>query len=685
MAFDITTAKPATEGGFDIATAAPAVPRPEFVYTDPSAEVGPVESFFVSAGKGMYDIARGIGLVEMPDPTEAQAYQALEEARPYTTMAGEITGQAAPFLLPGTAVSQLATMPARVGAMTGLGAAEAGIIARGTGGTLEDITQAGGVGGAIAGTAEAVFPVLGRISRQIYSRIKGKAPEGSLIAPDGKPTKEMAEALDAAGLQWEDLKIQAQDLIAQQRIGADPEEVARLAGFEQIGAPALRGQVTKEFAQRKQEQQLLEAATEAAGEPVRQTALRQSEAIRTELDDIVESMGVTGDTGAAVKEALQQRRKTLKADRKDLYNQLAGQAKTVDRVPVITEPLLDALPERGIMRDIAGVSPNQFRALNDLLVEFGIEQGQEAVEEAARRGIRPQPLGLNNFESFRKRLGIIERTDQTGAISNIIGPLRRALDDEIDLAARELSGAGGEIAETAKAARQAHIALKTEFDDKKITSKLIDSVKRGSTQPKIEGSKVYQKIMNPNEPIENLERVLASLKKEGPNGHRAIREIQGRAVMDLLDSAFSAQSQQIAGQRVFGATPYSKQYEKLLPKLEVLFKGDPKSFKRIQNIYNRAQDIIPPGGAIPKGSAGFFIDALNQMGLYSVAAKVPFARELFEIAKSAGVSATARREAERAINAKPSIKGVAYMIDRDYPQIATALGIAGISTKEEEE
>jgi len=679
------------------AVEAPLTARQEAI-REIAQEIGPIQAGFIAAGKGMYDIGRGLGIIEPAGEVEREAYEALERERPISTFVGEVAGEAAPFAALGPiaggvralgarAIPALAGpvgLSARVAGTAGIGALEGGILAGAEEAGFEDTAKAAGFGGLVAGGAELLIPVVGRLGGKIVRKVTGKQPKGSLVRPDGMPTDEMADALEKAGMTWEDMKLDAQDLIAKLEPGTIPEQAARLAGFEQIGAPALKGQISKEFAQRKLEQGLIESGTEAAGEPVRQVFKQQSEAIRGELDSIVDAMGVTGETGEAMKDALSGRRKTLKADRKELYGRLAEEAKEVDTVPVATHDIYNALPDRGTLRDIASLAPNQFKALNDILVEFGIEQGQEAVESAAKRGVTSDPLGLENFESLRKRLGAIERSDQTGAISVVTGPLKRALDNEIDLVTEAMEGAGGKIAETAKAARLSNVALKTEFDEAKITSKLIDSVKRGSTQPKVEVSKAYQKVMNPNEPIENLDRVLTSLKKGGALGAKAIDEMKGRAVLDLIDSAFTSQYRQVSGQRIFGADPFSKQYEKMLPKLEMLFDGDAKALKRIKNVYERAQDIIPPGGAVPKGSAGFFIDALNKIGIYSISLKVPFVREVFEVAQMAGRSATARQQAKKSLDAKPQVKEMAQLISRDYPQIAATLGIAAIIEREEE-
>ncbi len=540
-------------------------------------------------------------------------------------------------------------------------------------------------GGAIAGGAEMAFPHLGRIARKLYANVKGQAPDGSLLTPNGTPTPELQEALDQAGMTWEGLKVQAQDVVANQPAGANPEEVARLARFENIGAPALAGEISQDLGERKLEQGLLESTSESVADTVRSTKLAQSEAIKGELDNVVSTLGVSPEAGETIKSALNTRKEVLKADRKAAYNALARESKNFGDIPVSGSPILEAMPDRGTLRDIAAIAPNQYKAINDLLVEYGIEQSEDAVASALSRGVEVTPLSLENFESMRKRLNAIGSSDQSGAINVIAGPLKKALDDEIDFAVKNIEGSpNADVAQLAKTARQSNIALKDEFDEAKITSKLIDSVKRGSSQPKIEASKAYQKIMSPNAPIEDLDRVLLSLG-ETPQGKAAIKDMQGRAVLDLLDSAFSAQSRQISGQRVFGATPYSKQFEKLEPKLDKLFADNPADLARLKQVYSISQDIIPPSGAVPKGSAGYFIDALNKAGVYSVATKVPFARELFEIAQGAGVSAAKRRQAEAAIDAKPGVRELAKMIDRDYPQIAATLGIAGIANTSEED
>ena len=551
---------------------------------------------------------------------------------------------------------------------------------------------AGPLGGAlgqasVTGALEALG--LGGIRRATRTgkraeRITEAAKREPLVRPDGQPTDKMAAALDDAGIEWDDLKADTQGFIARQEVGSSPEETARLARFEEIEAPALKGQISKDLEQRKMEQGLMESTSESAAEPIRQTMLRQSEAIKGELEGIVN--GATGQPGEFVKSALTERKKALKATRKKNYDILAENARNYEGFELSPDAIIDVLPDRRSLKSLNILHKDKINALENALNEFGIIDPSD-IEGFLKSGGDIEPLNLGNFEDFRKILVDIEKADQSGTMSRIIIPIKKALDEEIDIASKSLEGVGGEIAEAAKEARRSHIALRTEFDQAKMTSKLIDSVKRGSSKAKIEGSQVMDKLMAKATPIEEVDRVLESLRKAGPDGHRAIREMQGRAVLDLLDSAFTAQSRQVAGTRVFGATPYSKQFEKLRPKLESLFKGDKAGFKRLENVYKIAQDIIPPNAAIPKGSAGFLIDALSKMGVYGLASKFPGAGAALEVLKKAGESRIARKRVDKALDANPKRKKKIYetmsLIKRDYPQLAFVLGVNAFISDED--
>lgn len=643
---------------------------------------GVFDSFLIGVGKGMTDIGRGIGLVDMPDDIERRAFEKLEEERPFSAGAGEIVGQTAPFLAPATAIGGIASTGARIASATGLGALEGGIVSSGTGGDAGDIAQSSGIGGAIAGTLEAVSPILGRVVRKTFSKLTGKAPASGvvkLVDEDGNPSKELLDSLREEGLKWDDLTLEFKDMIAESPLGADPQQAARLARFKEVGADPTRGQLTRDFDQLKREQQLLVSGAESAGDEFRNFQLRQSQGITEYLNDLVQRQGLSPSVGDDVKDALTGRRSTLKRERRNAYKKLAEQAENIGQAAISPNAIINGLPDARTIRSISRAAPQQFNALNDWLVEFGLRE--MPAEEMAMKGIEPEVLSLSNFEEFRKGLNRISNSDQTGTIDNLILPLKNALDDEVGMAAEIFSGSGGGIAATAKEARRTNMALREEFDDAKITSKLIDSVKRGSTQPKIEASQVYGRLMANNSPIENLDRVIESLKKSGSDGKKALQGMRAQAVMDLLDSAFRAGSRQVKGERIFSPTPFNNQFDKLKPKLEKLFADSPEDWKKLQSAVRVSKDLVPPEGAVPRGSAGVILDIAKKTGIYSIMAKVPGADVLLGIADSMAKRGKDEAAVMKAINAKPEVRALAGSIDRELPALASALGIAGISAE----
>lgn len=208
-----------------------------------AAEQSPLQAGIIAAGKGLTDVARGLGLADPAADIERRAFSALEKESPISTTIGEVAGQAAPFLVAGTPIGALATIPARIAASTALGATEAGVLARGQGATTEETILSGGVGGVIAGTAEVVLPVIGRIGGRLIRRITGSSPSAPVLDASGRPSAELSEALDKAGLSIDDLSNQARQQLETGDV-SDPAALLRKQFLEDQGLTPTRAQVT---------------------------------------------------------------------------------------------------------------------------------------------------------------------------------------------------------------------------------------------------------------------------------------------------------------------------------------------------------------------------------------------------------------------------------------------------------
>lgn len=206
---------------------------------------GPVSSFFISAGKGMYDVGRGVGRMLGADykatPEEKAAMTALEEERPYVTAAGEIVGETAPFAPLATVASGygagakiLSSKPARVATAYGLGALESALAAGGEERKAGEIAQAGAIGGTAAAAGEIILPPIAKRAVKLFKKIMGRAPKGALMSK-GLPTPEMKEALDKAGMTMADLGEEGTKLLEKTAPYADPDQAARAAFLEKMG------------------------------------------------------------------------------------------------------------------------------------------------------------------------------------------------------------------------------------------------------------------------------------------------------------------------------------------------------------------------------------------------------------------------------------------------------------------
>lgn len=604
-------------------------------------DIGPLQAFLIGVGEGFHDIGVGLNIADPLDPVEKAGMKALHEERPIATGAGQIVGQAAPFAPAGIAAAAPRAVAGRMIGGAALGATEGGVVARGT----DENVVTGALIGAGAGAAgEVLFPIVGRVGRKLYEKVFRRAPEGAMLDALGRPTQELQQALDAAGLSYEDLTQDAAQLISRQPVGAVPEQVARAARFRQEGVPATTGEITQQMAPLTTEQRLIGSSAERAAEPFRRFKLQQSEAIKANLRDAFTDETTREATGQIIQDALTGRRKLLRSQKNELYDTALEQTRELGGVHLFTDDMRGAVPLPDELEDLAITAPQAVDSVTKLLTKYGvIEPAPGMVPE----GFAPTPLTLENAERFRKTLNRIERSDPTGAASVIIGPVREALDTEfnnlsdnvgnlvqrmtldsgkvVDMAspeARKVEQLKG-LSDTLKEARKRVRTLKTEFSPQSLVGRIVDTKKDGVTQI-TEASKVYDKIASKATPVEDVRKLAGSLIKSGDKGKEALASMQTTTMMDLIDAGFSTESRKIQGIPVFNPTAFKRRMKAVgVDKIEAMFKNEPDIVKKLKNIDKIALDLIPPGEAVPKGSAQVIMDLTNRLGLATITTKYP--------------------------------------------------------------
>jgi len=646
----------------------------------------------VGAGRGMMTVVRGVGLAAQEDPLTKEAFGRLSKDS-LAANAGEIIGESAPFLaaapIAGAGLATSAgkviipaakTLAGKIVGSTILGAAQGGILANGKGADAVETLASAGVGGAVAGGIEAVIPLLGKLGRAVFAKL-GQEPKGPLLTPQGTPTPELQAALDKTGTSFDDLTKTAFASVNKQ--GVNPEQATRAARFADQGIPATAGDITQDFSKQASEQRLLQQAGNDASEPLRQLKLSQSEAFKAKVNELVDSLGVPGDVGDSVKEALSSRKQMLRSDKNALYKAVAESSPEIKNFPIVTDKISAAVPDANTIEDLSITAPEAVKQIKVALARFGVDKSDDSMELLAKAKLNPQQLTVGNHDRLRKILGNIERADQTGAASIMTGPIKSALDAEMDMVDEQIKAAGIASKSSLDQLSQARgivRTMKTEFSPQAITGRLID-VKRDGVTPVIESSKVIKELLkNGDAGIETLQRTMQSLRNSGASGQKAISDLQASAVLHALDASLKSTSRKVNGIETVGGDQFAKALNNLgEERLKEIFKGNEKMLSRLSNLKQTALDMSPAAAATPKGSAPVILDILNRAG--SIPGLAAF-RDAVQYVVKAGSD---ERAVRRAMNAKPAYKQVISSFERDFPAIASAIGVPVAVSKITEE
>lgn len=462
-------------------------------------------------------------------------------------------------------------------------------------------------------------------------------------------------------------------------VSATPKGEAEIPKFEGTDIRATAGELTQDTAQLKKEAYLLEQTVNDAGDEMRNYKLAQSEEIKKYLDGITDAEA--NEIGGTLKSALDLRKSSVKYKRKLAYDKLAEVTKD-QNVLLNTDVMAMSLPDKGDIRDFAATNPGQFKALSGLMTEFGIDLTPASVEAAKQAGIEITPLSVSNAERMRKRLNAIEKSDPTGQAARFTGPLKEALDSEFDIASKALEAYGNEsVAKAAKEARLSHAALKTEFDEAGLVETLISNKSRLSNIPKVEESQVYQKLAAKSTPVEQFTAVIKSLDRAGSKGRLAKSQLKASIVLDLLDDAFKAKSRKVKGERIFGANAFASRFDTLEPKIKAIMSDE--EYLKLKKMRDISEKLIPPSAAMPKGSAGFFIDNLDRIGAMALLNKIPGAGPIMaNELRTLGVAAKDKQTLKKALK-NPKTKELYNLLNSDYPALAAALGLSQVDVENE--
>lgn len=649
-----------------------------------------VQAGIVSTGRGITDVARGVQRffsgdekaeqLKIEGQLEKQQFKPLEEKFPVATTAGRIAGQTIPLLATGVGTGAAAAkfglgLGARATLGSVAGGAEAAAIEAGSGGEVEDIGRAAALGFTIGGAAEAAVPFIGGGLRKAAEAlgISSAVPNG-MVRPNGELAPAFRAALDDVDVDFSELSEPTRKLL--QRIPDDSNAAAtvRLALADDLGVPVTRGDISLDPFQRKTEARLAESSV---GQPIRELRRAQASTIENTLERTLAQTGVPDDVGTAVKRALLDRKNVVQAEVRNAYRILSEVAPDADMI-VSPTGIRRAFQDNTAIIDLQDVQGGTIKGLQRVLDDYNITGA----------GTGNNTLSLGNFEEMRKRLNrlIDKKDDRTKAI---VRPVIRALDNEIDRVTDALAGLpSGQrnmaVIEAAKNARSQARSLKQEFADNGIVEALIKT-KRDGTTDFTQASHVFNKLFKPStrsSTFEDVGAVMSSLEKAGKPGKTAIRDLQSRVVLDLIDAGFSSRSRQIAGQVLFNANAFNRRLKGYGEKeLTRLFAGNKQGLKNLVKIGRLGEQISPTASEALKGSESLIFEMTRRTGL----GRVPGVALILDAIGTLSSRAGDRRAVFDALTKDPKLFKAVRHIEDTLPGVARALGIPSLLMENEED
>lgn len=158
-----------------------------------------------SAGRGAQSAVQSMG-IEDPNQPGMDALRGQSDA----ATVGRVVGNAAPFLVPAGAAGTMGTLPARLAAMGGIGAAEGAIVSQGQGASGGEVAAGAGVGLLLGAGGEVLIPIVNSLGRRLIQKLTGRSVPQA-VTPAGAPTPEFQQVLDESGITFEQVVKSATD------------------------------------------------------------------------------------------------------------------------------------------------------------------------------------------------------------------------------------------------------------------------------------------------------------------------------------------------------------------------------------------------------------------------------------------------------------------------------------------
>lgn len=390
-----------------------------------------------------------------------------------------------------------------------------------------------------------------------------------------------------------------------------------------VPIPLTKGQATRE---RMQQQFENEIAKTEVGQPLASAKEQQNLKVLQNFDEMLEGTGAQKanefglrETGKVVDSALVARVKKAKEAITTEYEKAKAAGETAQ--PVSYKPLADYINQQ---------TPTTREKLAPIL---NVAQELLAKEDPMGTGQIP----INKMEDVYKAIGKAMGSDSTNITFG--SEIKNIIKDSLD-------ASGGDLYKTA---RKMHSEYAKEFKNQSVLAQLLDT-KRNTTDRKVAYEDVWNKIVNAGSK-DDLQAVGVALKRGGPEGEQAWRELIGQTIVEFKKAATPSVSTDSLGNRVVSPSKLDALVRNLDSdgKLEYLL--GKKGAQEIRDLRDTVIDVqTSPSGTVNfSNTSSAYINALDRIQKSAIG-QLPLAKPTAEFLKQRAVRKAQEKQVEEALN-----------------------------------
>lgn len=537
---------------------------------DTGIELGEgLASFLVGSGRGLTTVGRGVGAVDPEGAIVTEGIEGLRTQRPGALTGGEVAGEAAPFLIPGTA----ATLPVRTGtrilASGAVGASEGGVIARGKGADAETVIKSAVLGGVLGGASSMVPSGPSRASGQaddVVQQVDDSLDSGPAIQLDQIDDSTIDEFFDDPG-KYDDL-----------------QDAARREAFEKLDLKPTAAQVSRDPELFQKQVDIFRDAEK--NNKVRRALVEQEKILTDRVNGEIDAIGgVASRADATPIDAVTNKALELDAEISGLYKAARESAPDAKNVRFSrTQKLLNA------NQPIDTRTDGTVSAIRDEMRRLGF------LDEAGNPTRKTSVEASENLRIFANSLYDGANPLARGFLRDV----KDAIDDDV------FAASGQDIFKAARKAKSDFMrgleSVKNNKFDKRQAS-LVKDVLEGAQQPDdliqkaiSRGSKYKAKELK-----EFRNYLFSGTPEQIATGARAWNDLRAAALTEIKNKAFVGPTTELGTQSLSRAG-FKSALDRIGPqKMQILFSQAEREFLRdLARVANLKE---PVAGVRPSPSA----------------------------------------------------------------------------------